>query len=190
MYYQNGNYMQDLNYYNQNPINYGYPTNNNYMLPMQNTNQNIPMRQMTNQNLSVMYPAVYRIIQPVVSQVLANNNSSYLTEDLLNTMVDNVYNIVEGDINLGNNAATSATQSTSENTNNSSCNRAPNNSSLNNNSANASNNRDNGSNVLLKDLIKIMILNEIVTRRQNNMNSFSINNNNIPNGNMNQNMFV
>ena len=49
---------------------------------------------------------------------------------------------------------------------------------------NASANR---SNSLLRDLIKIMILNEILARRQNNPMMM---NTNMPNGNMNQNMFM
>ena len=67
MFYSNGNYMQDFNSYNQNP-NYGY---NPYMQNsnFQNVNMNMPMR---SHNFNAMYPAIYRIIQPVVSQVLSN----------------------------------------------------------------------------------------------------------------------
>ncbi len=123
MYYQqNGNYMQDLNYYNQNPNpNYAY---NPYMsngqngayVPQSSVNMgdmsgysngtmnmmNTPTQRMpqSQQNLNAMYPAVYRIISPVVSQVVANNNTNYLTEESLNSMVDSVYSIVEGDINV------------------------------------------------------------------------------------------
>lgn len=78
MYYQNGNYMQDLNYYNQNPTpNQGfnpYMQNNNYQTQNMNMNMNTQIL-MNNQNLGAMYPAVYRIISPVASQVLSNCNT-------------------------------------------------------------------------------------------------------------------
>ncbi len=136
--WQNGNYMQDLNYYNQNP-NYTYnpymqnmpsstyaSQNNMNMNNMGNaSNMNPPMRQ-PQQNLNAMYPAVYRIISPVVSQVVSNNNTNYLTEDGLNSMVDTVYNIVEGDINLSNsqNTAASVAQTTTTENSSSNCSRA------------------------------------------------------------------
>lgn len=176
MYYQNGNYMQDLNYYNQNP-NYGYN-------PYQNMNGQMP--QMHQQNLTAMYPAVYRIISPVVSQVLANNNTGYMTEDILNKMVDNVYNIVERDINLEDNSNSVAPAQTSESQNMSNCERNPARSSA--NSVPASN-MQNKPNTLLRDLIKIMLLNEIVSRRQNN-NFQMMQPNNMQGMNMNQPMFI
>ena len=133
--WQNGNYMQDLNYYNQNP-NYTYnpyvpnntyaSQNNMNMNNMGNaSNMNAPMRQ-SQQNLNAMYPAVYRIISPVVSQVVSNNNNSYLTVDDLNSMVDTVYNIVEGDINLSNsqNTAASVAQTTTTENSSNNCSRA------------------------------------------------------------------
>lgn len=161
MYYQNGNYMQDLNYYNQTPnMNYN-PYRMNY------SNQNIPMNQaqmpMTT-NLNAMYPATYRIVAPVVAQVLSNH-SGYLTEDSLNSMVDTVYNIVEGDINLGNQNARSVTNPTSENSNASNCER---NSPTSRSSAHSTTTSGtNSQNALLKDFIKVIMLNEISSRRQN-----------------------
>lgn len=150
MYYQNANYMQDLNYYNQTP-NYGYypygPNGGNQM-PMQT------------QNLSTMYPAVYRIISPVVTQVLATNNPGYLTEDSFDNLVSTVYNIVEKDIPKTNEAISNNSVST-ENSNGGNC--ARNASSTNSVSTNVTKNQ----NSLLRDLIKILILNEILNKRQN-----------------------
>lgn len=136
MYYQqNGNYMQDLNYYNQNPNypynpymsngqNNAYPAQNNMnMNQMGNRNMNAQMTQAP-QNLSAMYPAVYRIISPVVCQVVSNNNTSYVTEDSLNSMVDTVYNIVEGDINLSDNSNVRETTTATESSAGSNCSRA------------------------------------------------------------------
>lgn len=191
MYYQNGSYMQDLNYYNQNP-NMGYNPYNTNQFQNPNVNMQMPMGQMYQQNLSAMYPAVYRIISPVVSQVLTNNNTGYLTDDVLNSMVDTVYNIVEGDINLNNNTNKQATQANS-NSNESNCGRTSSNATPSSNSTSATNSTSNGQNNLLRDLIKIMILNEIISRR-NTMNSQTIISNSMPNmmqnPNMNQPMFI
>jgi len=180
MYYQNGNYMQDLNYYNQNP-NCGYmPYANNY----QNMNRQIPVGHMQQQNLNAMYPAVYRIVSPVVSQVLSNNNVSYLTEDNLNNMVDSIYNIVERDINLANNSNGTATQ-TATNSNENNCSRTSSNSAPNSNSTANTTSAQNRQNSLLRDLIKIMILNEIISRKQNNFSQMMM-----QNSNMNGTMFM
>lgn len=182
MYYDNGNYMQDLNYYNQNPVqNFGY---NPYM--MNNfQNQQFPMGMIqNNQNLRPMYPAIYRVICPVVSQVVNNSNIQYITEDSLNKMVDTVYNIVEGDINVSDNSrdlnsnSNTNTESTQSNTRN--------NSNSNVSTSANSNCGANRQNTLLKDLIRIMILNEIISRRQNQAMMMQ---NNMQNFNMNQQMF-
>ena len=178
MYYQNGNYMQDLNYYNQNPsVGFNPYRQNNCQTP--NMNQGMPMQQ---QNLNAMYPAVYRIISPVVSQVLANNNMGYLTEDTLNSMVDTVYNIVEGDINLENYSNSVTNSASNENGNNSNCSRS-NTSNPSSNATSTANNRANRQNSLLRDLIKIIILNSIISQRQN-LNPQMMMPNNIPNTNM------
>jgi len=143
MYYgQNGNYMQDLNYYNQNPntsynpymqttntyqqnnMNMNNTANMGNMSTMNGMNMNTQLPMQNSQNLSAMYPAVYRIISPVVSQVVSNNGTGYLTEDSLNSMVDTVYNIVEGDINLSDNSRTNVeTSATTENPVSSNCSR-------------------------------------------------------------------
>ena len=189
MYYDNGNYMQDLNYYNQNPTanqNYGY---NPYMNNFQN--QQFPMNMMpqqNQQNLKAMYPAVYRIICPVVSQVVSNSNTQYITEDSLNSMVDSVYNIVEGDINLTENPRNSNSNETAtESDQSSNCSRSSGSNSS-SNTASTSNSRPNRQNSLLRDLIKILILNEIISRRRNQMfqNGMA---NNFSNFNMNQQMY-
>ena len=159
MYYQNGNYMQDLNYYNQNP---------NYN-PMMNVyaNNTMPMNPMPQQNLSTFYPAVYRIIEPISSQVVSNNNTNYLTEDLLNQMVDSVYNIVEGDINVSSNHFNLTNDDSEENKNIANSSRVQ---TISNSSRTTSvSNLAKSQNDLLKDIIKIMILNDIISRRNRNL---------------------
>ncbi len=183
MYYQNGNYMQDLNYYNQTP-NMGF---NPYVAsPYANQNgvMNPQMAQFQPPNLNAMYPAVYRIISPVVSQVLANQNRGYLTEENLNNMVDTVYNIVEGDIQVKSNERV-ANHASSESTNN--CER--NTPTSRQTATTTTNSTTDSQNTLLKDLIKIMILNEINTQRQNPSNPMMMQNN-VPNSNMTGNMFL
>lgn len=197
MYYQNGNYMQDLNYYNQNPnpnVGYNPYIPNHYQTPNGNVNPQMPMQQ---QNLNAMYPAVYRIISPVASQVLANNNTGYLTEDALNSMVDTVYNMVEGDINLENNANPVANPSSTDNSNNSNCSRTAGTTNPSSTTHSTTTSGSNRQNALLRDLIKIMLLNEIISRRQttnqpmmmaNNMQNMIPNT--VQNGNMNGAMFM
>lgn len=170
MYYQNGNYMQDLNYYNQNP-NMGY---NPYAQNM-NMNAQMPMGQMGQQNLNAMYPAVYRIISPVASQVLSNSNTGYLTEDSLNSMVDSVYHVVERDVSGTNTNSTTSTQ-TNANSNENNCGRTSSNSSSNSNTTASITSTQNRQDSLLRDLIKIMLLNEILLRRQNQTNQMMMQN--------------
>ena len=181
MFYDNGSYMQDLNYYNQNPVmnqNLGY---NPYM--MNNfQNQNNLMAIQNQQNLKALYPAVYRVICPVASQIVANSNIQYITEENLNNMVDTVYNIVEGDINLSDN---SNSNQTSQELNQTVNNRSQN-SNSGTNTANNTNVKSNRQNNLLRDLIKIIILNEIMSKRQNQAMMMQ---NNMQNFNMNQQMF-
>lgn len=110
MFYQgNNDYMRDAFYYSQPQQSATYPyggMNNNYSqvaaMPMNTTSafgNNMNMGNMpTTNSVSNMYPQVYRIIDPVASRVIANNNYPYYTEDNLNNMVDTVYNIVEGDV--------------------------------------------------------------------------------------------
>lgn len=185
MYYQNGNYMQDLNYYNQTP-NFGY---NPYMAnQFQSQSMNMgngTQMQMQSQNLNAMYPAVHRIISPVANQVLANCNTSYLTEDTLNNMVDTVYNIVEGDINVESCPA-QTTQSTPTETQSSNCDRnstRPTSTAATNDPVSVRVPRRQNS--LLRDLIRIMLLNEIISRRNRNQSMMMPNN--MP---MNQQMFL
>lgn len=160
MFYSNGNYMQDFNCYNQNP-------NINYYNPyLQNGFPNPNMMQQNQaQNLNMMYPAIYRIILPVVTQVLQNTNIGYLTEEALNNYVDTVYNIVEGDITLPEESNNTQEQMSSSNRNNSSSTTS---SAINVNSSNRQNN-------LLRDIIKIIMLNEIRFKRQNFMQNMNNN---------------
>ena len=170
-YSNNDNYMQDLYFYNQTPNNTYFPNNMpNYNIPLtQNQNMINPMYNNSNmnanqmcQNINNLYPNIYRIINPVVLKVIANSNYQFLNDDVLNNMTDTVYNIVEGQIGYDDNISTTTenSQSTSSNTNSV---------SSNSNSRVTETRHDN----LLKDIIKILILKEILSRpNRNNPNYY------------------
>lgn len=190
-YSNNDSYMQDLYFYNQNPnswnnyspfmnnMNYGMQNpdmissnmNNMYM----NQNPNVGYGMNHPQNLNNLYPSTYRIILPVALRVIANSNYQYINEDALNNMVDTVYNIVDGQIEYedDSNNTTSKQEMSSSNSNS-------------NNSANINTNsvskvadtrqsttqtvtaprRNNRHDSLLRDIIKIIILRELLSRNQ------------------------
>ena len=191
VYSNSDNYMQDLYFYNQMPNN-TYMSNmspNNMMGNFQNTQmmngingmQNQNMMNCTysgsqnmygnnmGQNINNLYPSIYRIITPVVSKVVANSNCQFLNEDTLNNMVDTVYNIVEGQIEYDNEPSTQVenTQSTnsSSSSNNSSNVRASETRQITNSQTqSSSNSRNRRSDNLLRDIIKILILRELLSR--------------------------
>lgn len=199
MFYSNNNgYMEDLYYYNQIPSNtyMNHQGNNmmtnqmnpNFSCPMNSNmgfgNSNImPMGQMSNnqqmimpmQNLSSLYPSIYRIINPVVSRVISNGNNQILNEDSLNNMVDTVFNIVEGQIdtegesqsqrNIQNETQTNVNSSNNMNTSSNSSVRTV---ETNRQTAQniQTNNRNHRNDSLLRDLIKILIIKELLSRNQ------------------------
>lgn len=164
MFYQDNNdYMRDSYFYG-NGMNYGMNPymQNNFQSPMQ-TNQN-PM------NLENMYPQIYRIISPVVNRVIANTNYPYITEDTLNNMTDTVYNIVEGDVSslMGTQNQSMQGDDTVQQVNANAVqnNRGQNNTNPSNDRrGNNSNNNNSASNGLLRDLIKIILIKELLSRR-------------------------
>ena len=182
-YSNNNNYMQDLYAYNQVPDNNTYNTfgmNLRTPGPMGNnitySNFNgIYSNNQNQQNPNNLYPNIYRIINPVVSRVVSGSNLSYITEDNLNNMVDTVYNIVEGEVSLEDKIDTASQTTSSSNTSNISNSNTKTtttlmqdtrnnlnitNSNFQNNSSNRRNNRDS----LLRDLIKILILKQLLSK--------------------------
>ncbi len=161
-------YMRDFFYYNQNPNMNGF-------------NQ---MNYMPNNNIENLFPNIYRIIMPVVKRVVAGSNYQFLTEEVLNNMVDTVYNIIDGDrtISKDNENNSSTENRRVSNTNNS-------NSSSQNQSINTQTSRDdtNNQNELLKDLIRILILQEII--KNGNRRNFNQMNQNYNNSNMYSNQY-
>ncbi len=191
-YSNNDNYMQDLYFYNQTPQNTYNPNMNNFANQMPNNmgmmNNMNPMCMGQNpnmfnnnpnqmQSMSSLYPSIYRIINPVVSRVIQNSNYQYFNEDVLNNMVDTVYNIVEGQIEYDEEepvaSRTSTTQSNTNNVTTNSSNsgtttRQTETSQATNQTTNVSRNNRNDS--LLRDIIKILILKELISRNSFNNN--------------------
>lgn len=201
MYYSNQDYMQDLNFYNQNPNmqnmgNMGqYPyqgmPNNNCMYNqfqnsfMGNNMQAVPLNQtmQINNSLEGMYPCIYRIINPVVERVLNGiyTRNQMITEDNLNNMVDTVFNIVEGQIekedssNTTNNISSTSSDSRNNNVNSNNQNRNSNNVQERNDNIIA-NQRDRN-NSLIKDIIRILIIRSLISRNLRNNNFSNMQNN-------------
>lgn len=120
------------------------------------------------QNLSNLYPSIYRIINPVAARVVSNNNQP-ITEDSLNNMTDTVFNIVEGQIDIGeeNNTRMTITENQINSNTNSNSNlqntKAVDSSNRQNKPANFASNRNE---TLLRDIIKIIILKNLLSRNQ------------------------
>lgn len=170
-------YMRDIFYYNglagnntgvQNGLGFqgnmngfGCSGMNNYMAPMQNSNQ----------NFNNLYPSIYRIVYPVVQKVISEGNFQVINDETISNITDTIYNIVEGDLN----SAQSLAQNSNSNQQNGRTNQTPNqninNSSNSSNSqgvtnyATANSNNQNNSNSLLKDLIRILVIRELISRR-------------------------
>lgn len=179
----NDSYLQDFYNYNQMPNNFNPFMNSPCMQNpnmMQNQcgmmngmggmNGNSNMFQPNNSsNLTSFYPSTYRIINPVVSRVVQNCNYQFLNEDTLNNMVDTVFSIVDGQIDFGeeemplqnqSQTGSSATQSTTSQTQRTTVQDAP--------QRMQSNTIQNSrSNSLLRDIIRILIIKELLSRRNN-----------------------
>ena len=164
MYYPSyEDYMRDVFYFNG----LSNPNSNNFM-PQANMSQ----------NLNSMYPSIYKIVYPVIQKVIAGNNYQFVNEETVNNIVDVVIGITAGDINnMENNEMRSNSNLCSGNNNvNNNSNNASNNSSnnLNNNGNNSSNNcsniqnnqinNSNNRNPLLRDLVKILVIRELISR--------------------------
>ena len=134
-----------------------YPSYEDYMRDifyfngLQNNNGGYPFMGFNNQNLSDYYPSIYRIVNPVVQKVVNGNNYQFTNEDTVNNIVDIVLGITAGDLNnlenVGNN---SETRRQSQNCNS-------------NSSQQTQETKE--TNMLLKDLIKILTIKELQSKQ-------------------------
>lgn len=201
----NNDYMQNFNYYNQNPYsNFDQRNSRTYSTGYNNLNyqtnglfyNNIPrMGYMNNQNqfnmfnnvnpinnfldvstISQLYPDIYKIVYPIVNNLLSTMNLSMIDNNLIDNMTDTVLKILDGECqkqsenngcnkNNLNELYTETVGNINSNNNNreidnnNNSNNVRNNSSNNNGSNNTINNLENQ---FLKDIIRIIILNELI----------------------------
>jgi hypothetical protein len=142
----NFDYMQDYNFYNQNP--------NTYFNNVSGQLGVFPQMQTT--NLSYFYPSIYKILMPVIVKVISSSNYQYLNEEVINNITDTVYKIVEGDILKNNDQPV-------------------NNNQPNNNFQTNTKQENTKDNELIKDIIKILVVKELQNRqiRQLNQNLYN-----------------
>lgn len=178
MYMNNDNYLQDFYNYNQVPNNCGgYMQNPNMMqnqpAMMNGMYMNPNMYQANNnQNITSFYPSTYRIINPVVSRVVQNSNYQFINEDTLNNMVDTVFSIVDGQIDYQEEEMTqTATQTVNANGQNN-IPQAQRTTTEVSKSQSSIQNQNNRSDSLLRDIIKILIIKELLARRNNQYMNF------------------
>ena len=83
MYYQNyEDYMRSVLGYGNNEYSYTY-------------DDYYPRNEGNNMDLENMYPEIYRIINPTVEAICNKNRGNEINEELLRTMVDEVYTSIE-----------------------------------------------------------------------------------------------
>lgn len=125
-----------------------YPSYEDYMRDifyfngLQNQNSYPYMYGYNSQNLNDYFPAIYKIVYPVIQKVVSGNNYQFLNEDSVNNIVDVVLGITYNDVNnLENNGNNSNSQKQNMN------------------------NENKEQNSLLKDLIKILTIKELQSKQ-------------------------
>lgn len=154
--------------FNFDNINNQNKRNSYYRFPSNNNSQN---------DLTKLYPEIYKLLNPMI-QSACMRYTSPLTKEALDKMVDDIYNNFTTEdstiinINLTNyptsdNNDTKDSIHTSTN-NNTTSKSMPNKSVLKSNNNNTTNNTNNtGNNNILKDLIRILIIKELILRQGN-----------------------
>ena len=125
-----------------------YPSYEDYMRDifyfngLQNQNSYPYMYGYNSQNLNDYFPAIYKIVYPVIQKVVSGNNYQFINEDSVNNIVDVVLGITYNDVNnLENNGNNSNSQKQNMNIENKE------------------------QNSLLKDLIKILTIKELQSKQ-------------------------
>jgi hypothetical protein len=149
-----GNIMYENEYeeYMRNVL--GYPTNNTYMC------KSFPYRNSeNNQNYESFYPDIYKMLKPMIDKVCENYRNSTLSKEVLEDMATEIYQNIESDINVvGINASVQETESKF----------ARNGMNIaTTNEKEEKLTRGCCGNPVLKDLIKILLLNHIINNNTN-----------------------
>lgn len=147
MYYSNyEDYMRMvLGYPPENSNTYSMYENNCYSMPINNSNT------MTNniEEIESLYPEIYRTINPMVCQ-MCDNNTEPISKELVEQMTERIYTTVEGNIN------------TTININVETNKKVENRNSKEPVKAEVKETRQRMNNPLLRDLIRILILNRLL----------------------------
>lgn len=136
----------------------GYPINNTY-----NVNS-FPYRQNNNfikNNYEQMYPDIYKVLKPMVKKVCSNVRSMDVSPEIIENMTDEIYNNIESD-------TMDTTASNNHRANNRTTGDYKSGSSNNTVDKNASaDSRGCCNNSTLKDLIKILIITQLISNCNN-----------------------
>lgn len=130
------NYMREVLGYAPSYMQDVYATNDYYSMQTNNNNY------MNNCNLEDLYPDTYKKIHPLVCKE-CNTTTMPITNEILEQMVDNVYNAIEIDLKIETNTKVVTKTSTTRDVENRNIRQR---------------------NIMLRDLIKILILNELLDR--------------------------
>ncbi len=141
----------------------GYPTNNTYSSSLYENNY-ISNNINYNNNESIIekcYPKIYRMINPMVEKICSQNTKP-ITENLINDMTKEIYFSLENEteinlnVNLSNNIRGNTDSSNTKRT------------IKENKEVSSSENRQfNPRNPILNDLIKILVIKELLRKNQN-----------------------
>lgn len=136
----------------------GYPTNNTYI------GNSFPYRNsVKNQSYENLYPDIYKMLKPMVDKVCENYRNSTISNDVLEAMATEIYQNIESDINVVDINAT--VQEAESNLTRSNKGGTSNTSTSNSKDENLT--RGCCGNPTLKDLIKILLLNQIINNNSN-----------------------
>lgn len=127
--------------YMQNVLGYNTPNtyreNENYYYDVARTNLNM-------QEVNKLYPEIYSIVYPVVQKVCTRRNLTGITEEQISQMVDEVYNVIEPGDDVVETSTTTR------------------NGDVKNQKAKETRRPPSKNNYLLRDLIRILIIRELL----------------------------
>lgn len=143
-------YNQDYEEYMRSVLGYNIPyKDSTYNMYMDDYNMT---RQISDDiNLEELYPEIYKIIYPIVCKNCANVPDK-ITDEVIENMVNDIYINVEPQINIGNNIQAGTRSVDSKNAN----------------SKDVKKEEKRDQNFILRDLIKILILKELLQNQRPN----------------------
>lgn len=125
----------------------GYKTADTYNMQNDNYYYDVSRMNTNMQDTSRLYPEIYGIVYPMVQKVCSRRNFGNLTEEMLNEMVNEIYNVIEPEEELEERSTQKSVDT--KNTRQKEQVKEP--------------RRARPNNYLLRDLIRILILREILS---------------------------